>query len=316
VPLRDGRRYAPLSLNLLDAGLTRDSSLYRNLATAPAAGRGGGAAGAGGAAAGGAGGLVRNSSEGALLSPTAPGALARQQALQQQMARQRSGGGEQQRSGSVEQQQRDMWLEVEEQTREPAPSSGGAATHPSSSPTKRASAAAAAAAPTGNCTLGLTTDCVLELGVRNCSERYFRTWLSRLPGKPGAEGAESAVVVLEPGDNVRLLCPLLPTAAAGSSAAAAVAAAGHGGSSGSRLASSGGSGSFHPSIHAHGQQQPSVPHKPAAIDAHDVPVRIQCAERLVETMGVRWEMITGAFGWIRFVGWAVSHNNSDVVMTC
>jgi hypothetical protein len=48
----------------------------------------------------------------------------------------------------------------------------------------------------------------MELGVRNCSERYFRTWLSRLDNWSNLDAAESAVEVLEPGADVRLLCAL------------------------------------------------------------------------------------------------------------
>jgi len=338
VPLRDGRRYAPLTLNLRDAGLTRDASLYRNL-TASSGRTPGGSTG----------GLVRNSSEGALLSPTA---LSRQQTLQQQHHNLQ----QQQRSWD-QQQQRQLWLEVEEQTRLEESRGGGQSsaqhqgTNPgissvhtidsssSSSPTKRAALAAAAdadaaAASTASITaetLGQTTDCVLELGVRNCSDRYFRTWLSRLPGKPGAEGAESAVVVLEPGDNVRLLCPLLPTqlaalsissAAAGgnssrlSSASSGVAA---GGSSGNAATTTSTAAAFQqpPHHHHHHQQQPGSPEHPPAISAHDTPVRMQCAERLVDALGVRWEMITGDVapdklprGLVRLVPVDVAHSLS------
>lgn len=309
VPLRCGKRYAPLSLNLRDAGLTRDNGLYRYGTVS--AGRQGG---------GGGGGLVRNSSEGALPSPSAFGALARHH---------------------QQQQQRRQWQEAEEQERqrrEGAERSGGAhgisgsaggdgATSGSQIGGLVRSGEAAAAAGghaaslgaevgssggDGAAPLGLTTDCVLELGVRNCSERYFRTWLSRLPGRPGADGAESAVVVLEPGDNVRLLCPLLPAAAAaaavGASSNSGGATAGHGAHVSSSLTS----------LQQQGQvQRPESPQRPPAVGARDVPVRMQCAERLVESLGVRWEMITGDVapdklprGLVRLVPVDVAHSLS------
>jgi hypothetical protein len=305
VPLRDGRRYAPESVNLRDAGLTRDTSLYRTLPSGRGAAGALGAGGSGGA--GGASGLVRNSSEGALLagalSPQALAALSRG-SLAAAGARPRA------------EQQRQMWLEVEEQTRlGSVTSAGGGSRAPSlssvssplasadgpgptpgaapGSPLKRAGvlapAAQAAPLPPADC-LGVTTDVVVELGVRNRSERYFRTWLSRLPGRPGAEGAESAVVVLEPGDHARLLAPLLPAPpAAGGPAAAAAALARHGSSSSGAAAL---------------QQQQSVaggPLPPAggaagapqAVPAREPPARVATGERLVEALGVRWEMITG-----------------------
>ncbi len=95
--------------------------------------------------------------------------------------------------------------------------------------------------------------------MRNCSERYFRTWLARLPGRPSADAAESAVVVLEPGDNVRLLCNL-PASLLGPEAA--------GGAGGDE----GGQG-----IMAEGGEAR----------------RMRVSERLAERLAVCWEMITG-----------------------
>ncbi|KAI8469362.1 MAG: transport protein Trs120 or TRAPPC9 TRAPP II complex subunit-domain-containing protein [Monoraphidium minutum] len=282
VPLRGGRRYAPLAINLRDAGLTRDASLYRGLGPGGgAAGGGGRQGGTGGGGAGGTGGgggagvvvgggLVRNSSDGALTSPSALGALARHQAAQQRLERQGSGDATPRR-----------WPDADAAAEASAPGDGaGAGGH--------GRGGAAAAGPSGGSdsggeeALGVAWDCVLELGVRNCSDRYFRTWLSRLPGRPSADGAESAVVVLEPGDHVRLLCPLLPPAAPG----------GGGGAPGRQSGS-------HAGAAAAGQQAAAAagalvpPQRPPPVSARGAPARMACAERLVEGLGVRWEMITG-----------------------
>ncbi|GBF95068.1 hypothetical protein Rsub_07569 [Raphidocelis subcapitata] len=263
VPLRDGRRFAPPGVNLRDAGLTRDGGLYRSTTS----GRGSAAGGAG------AGGMVRNSSEGALsaspLSPSALGALARQASL---AASQQQHQARLERAEAQAAAQRQLWLEVEEQTRgddaaAAAQPGAPAAAAASGSPTRRgqlagaASASGAAAAAAGSseaAALGSTLDSVVEAAVVNRSDRYFRTWLARLPGRPGAEGAESAVVVLEPGDTARLLAPMLPP-----DTAAPAAAAG------------------------------APPRRPPAVGAHGAPERMACAERLVEALGLRWEMITG-----------------------
>jgi hypothetical protein len=274
VPLRDGAPAAPPSVNLRDAGLTRDTNLYRTLPSGRGGAAGGGAgAGGGGGGAAGASGLVRNSSEGALLAGAlSPGALSPLPGPGGGGA----GGGEGAAPGARAEQQRQMWLEVEAQTRvDSAASAAGLAAagsaalaSPRAAPTPQpgspprrattapAAAAAAAAASTAPARwLGVASEAVVELGVRNRSERYFRTWLARLPGRPGAEGAESAVVVLEPGDHARLLCPLLPAPPAG------------GGSGAGTLA---------------------VP-----APARAPPARVAAGEALVEALGVRWEMITG-----------------------
>ena len=220
VPLRDGRRCGGPALAGLEGG-------------------GGGGGGGGGephrtlstARSLGGGGIVRNSSEGALLSPTAKGAHAWQQMHRHSLLAEQAAGAQ-----------------------PPSPSS----------PAKRGSAAAAfaaaeAAAASGARRLGLASEAVLELRVRNRSERYFRAWLARLPGSAGADGAESAVAVLEPGDDARLLCPLLPPAASDAD------------------------------LHT-----PAPPPAPAEeLGPRDAPERMRCAERLAEAVGLRWEMITG-----------------------
>lgn len=116
--------------------------------------------------------------------------------------------------------------------------------------------------------LGVATSSALELRLTNCSDRYFRAWLARLPGELSSETAVSAVVVLEPGDDARLLCSL---------AGAAAAAATQGGSSGGGSASS--SGGMAPAE--------------SRASAHVEPGRMACSERLSSGLGVCWQMITG-----------------------
>ncbi|KAF6256010.1 hypothetical protein COO60DRAFT_151347 [Scenedesmus sp. NREL 46B-D3] len=139
----------------------------------------------------------------------------------------------------------------------------------------RGSAPAPAAAAAGWLAVG--SEPVLELAVRNASERYFRAWLGCLPDLLSAEHALSAVAVLEPGDTQRLLAAL-PAAAgpAGSPAKArpGPAAAAASSSSPAECGAATNSGGV-----CAGLAEPS---------------RLACAEGLVERLVVCWEMITGA----------------------
>ncbi|KAI8463325.1 MAG: hypothetical protein J3K34DRAFT_149549 [Monoraphidium minutum] len=187
VPLRGGRRYTPLAINLRDAGLTRDASLYRGLGPG-GGGRqgstgGGCAGGTGGTGGGGGGGLVRNSSDGALTSPSALGALVRHQAAQQRLERGGSGDAKRRR-----------WPDADAAVEAGAPGDGaGAGGH--------SRGGAAAAGPSGGGggdsggeeALGIAWDCVLKLswacataatatsarGCRACRAGHPRTAPSR-----------------------------------------------------------------------------------------------------------------------------------------
>ena len=130
----------------------------------------------------------------------------------------------------------------------------------------------AAKPPAAGASLRTASEVVLEVGVRNASERYFRTWVAKLgsSGLNTAESAESAVVVLGPGDTARLLCALPKEA---------VAAAAGGGAG-----ASGGGGSDQ-------QQQQQQQHEISLWG--DPPPKVKCGEVLVKSLGVLWEMITG-----------------------
>lgn len=154
--------------------------------------------------------------------------------------------------------------------------------------------------------LGSTTDCILELGVRNCSERYFRTWLARLPAKVSAAVAESAVAVLEPGDNVRLMCQLpgaRHAAAAGSgtlglrsSSTSLFNVGSNNKTAGAGLSTAASSSSISREMlptQMSADITTTVDLSSTFLPAREEPNRMRCAERLTEELAVCWEMITG-----------------------
>jgi hypothetical protein len=150
----------------------------------------------------------------------------------------------------------------------------------------------------------ITTQPVLEIGVRNVSDRYFRTWVSWLPvPASGPAVAESAVVVLEPGDTTSLLCPL-PASLANSAAAreataaaAAAAAAGAGGRETGRHAAPSssirGPRGADAGAEAASSDTPSSSTGAEPVTWQVAPNKVVCAELLSEVLGVMWEMITG-----------------------
>lgn len=170
-----------------------------------------------------------------------------------------------------------------------------------------ATSAAVAPVTTIPCSLpvDITTQPVLEIGVRNVSDRYFRTWVSWLTAAAsGPAVAESAVVVLEPGDTTSLLCPLpahLANSAAAreaATAAAATAAAGGGAKgSGRNAAPSSGSRSQRGPDAGPGAASSSsssdAPSSSEPVTWQVAPTKVVCAELLSEVLGVMWEMITG-----------------------
>jgi hypothetical protein len=142
--------------------------------------------------------------------------------------------------------------------------SGAGVGGPGSPFSKNGQQITAAKPPAAGAPLRTASEVVLEVGVRNTSERYFRTWVAKLgsSGPVTADSAESAVVVLGPGDTARLLCALPKD--------------------GDSKGPSGDGG-------GHSQQQQQHEVKLWA----DPPPKVKCGEVLTQSLGVMWEMITG-----------------------